>query len=274
VNARYDLVAKGDEISAPGWIRTTLKGGAGYYHKPPEPQFASEVFGTPGIGSERALQYALGVEQQFTEHVELSAEGFYKDLSRLITSVRGVEGTEYRNQGTGSVIGLETLLQVKPGGPFFGWLAYTLSRSVRQNAPNEDEYLFQFDETHNLTALGSYELGRGWTFGARYRVISGRMETPVIRPPNLPALYAADAGAYAPLEADPFSQRLPLVHQLDLRIEKAWQYEAWRMLVYMDIYNAYNNAPIEGIQYNYNFSEQVFASGLPVFPSFGVQGEF
>lgn len=275
VNARYDLIAKGDEMSRPGRLRTTLKGGVGVYHKPPAPQFASEVFGTPGIGSERALHYGLGAEQQFTEHLELSMEGFYKDLSRLITSVPGAEGTEYRNQGTGSAIGLETLLQMRPGGsPFFGWLAYTLARSVRRNAPGEEEYPFQFDETHNLTALGSYDLGRGWTFGARFRLVSGRMETPVIRPPNLPALYAADAGTYTPLNGDPFSQRLPLVHQLDLRMEKAWQYEDWRLLAYMDVYNVYNNAPIEGLQYNYNFSEQVYASGLPIFPSLGVQGEF
>jgi hypothetical protein len=201
-------------------------------------------------------------------------EGFYKDLSKLITPVRTASGTEYANQGTGSVIGLETLLQLKPGDRFFGWVAYTLSRSVRRNAPEEAEYLFQFDETHNMTALGSYELGRGWTFGARFRLISGRMQTPVVRPPNLPALYSSDASSYTRLSGDPFSQRLPLVHQLDLRVEKAWQYEAWRFLVYMDLYNAYNNPPVEGIQYNYNFSEQVFATGVPILPSLGVQGEF
>jgi TonB family protein len=273
INARYDLIAQGDALSRPGRLRTTLKGGAGLFHKPPAPQYANDVFGTPGIGSERAIHTALGIEQQFTDRLVLSTEGFYKDLSRLITAVRTTEGTEYKNQGTGSVIGLETLFELKPGNGTFGWVAYTLSRSARRNAPGEPEYLFQFDETHNLTALGSYELGRGWTFGARFRLISGRMYTPVIRPPNLPALYASDASSYTALRDEPFSERLPLVHQLDLRIEKAWQYEWWRLLVYLDVYNAYNHASVEGVRHNYNFSERFYSGGTPIIPSLGVQGE-
>ena len=64
------------------------------------------------------------------------------------------------------------------------------------------------------------------------------------------------------------------MHQLDLRLEKAWQYEIWRLLVYLDVYNAYNHAPVEGVRHNYNFSERFYSSGAPIIPSLGVQGEF
>jgi hypothetical protein len=100
------------------------------------------------------------------------------------------------------------------------------------------------------------------------------MTTPVAKYPDLPALYAADAGSYAPLQGEPFSERLPLVHQLDIRLERTWRFQDWRLLAYLDVWNAYNNAVIEGNQYNFNFSRSAPQSGLPIIPSFGIRGEF
>ena len=90
----------------------------------------------------------------------------------------------------------------------------------------------------------------------------------------MPALYVADAGAYAPLQGEPFSERLPLFHQLDLRVDKRWQIENWRFGAYLDMQNVYNNAAVEDIAYNYNFSKQTYTTGLPMIPSIGVRGEF
>ena len=42
---------------------------------------------------------------------------------------------------------------------FFGWVAYTLSRSERRSVNGEGLALFQYDQPHILTALGSYKLG-------------------------------------------------------------------------------------------------------------------
>src|SRR5262249_14163449 len=83
-----------------------------------------------------------------------SLEGFYKQLDNLVTTRAG-------NSGKGRAFGLETLLRYKPDDRFFGWLAYTLSRSVRRDTPSEPERLARFDETHILTVLGSYRLARG-----------------------------------------------------------------------------------------------------------------
>lgn len=281
-NARYDLVSPtdGDEeaaASAAGRrrMRTTVKGGVGVYHQPPEFQQTDEVFGTPGIRSNRAIHYSVGVEQELTRHVELSVEGFYKDLDNQVSRAPNDRGAfTYNNEGLGSVHGLETLLKYKPDSRFFGWLAYTLSRSVRQDGPDDPEYLFQFDQTHNLIMLGSYRLGRGWEFGARFRIVSGPLATPVLRAPALPALFSADAGAYTPLQGEPYSERLPLFHQLDLRVDKRWQFQDWRLSAYLDVQNAYNNQAVEALVYNYNFSQETYQTGLPLIPSVGLRGEF
>jgi outer membrane receptor protein involved in Fe transport len=181
---------------------------------------------------------------------------------------------EYGNDGTGRSMGIETQLKYNPDKRFFGWAAYTLSRSVRRDSPEDDERLFEFDQTHNLTVLGSYRLGRGWEFGARFRIISGPLNTPVLRPPGLPALYAADAGSYAPLQGQPFSERLPLFHQLDVRMDKSWQLTGWRLSAFLDIQNVYNNPAVEGLAYNYNYTRTSYNTGLPIIPSVGLKGEF
>jgi hypothetical protein len=274
--ARYDLV-KGTDPEHPEHtqLRTTLKGGAGLFYQPPQFQETNPVFGTPGLYSNKSVHYSVGVEQEFSEHVELSLEGFYKNLTNQVSRAPNASGAfTYNNIGSGSVIGLEALLKYKPGKRFFGWIAYTLSRSVRRDSPSSPEYLFQYDQTHNLIMLGSYRLGRGWEFGARFRIVSGPLDTPVLGSPALPALYASDSGAYSPLQAKAYSTRLPLFHQLDLRVDKRWQFRSWRFSTYLDIQNVYNNAAVEGLSYNYNFSKQSYQTGIPIIPSLGLRGEF
>lgn len=277
LNARYDLVhptLDGDEERGKLARRTTLKGGAGFFYQPPQFQETDDVFGTPGLESNRAIHYTVGVEQELTRHIEVGLEGFYKDLSNLVSRSAAGGGFDYSNEGTGYSAGLEMLLKYKPDSRFFGWVAYTLSRSVRQDGPDAEELLFQYDQTHNLTMLGSYRLGRGWEFGARFRVISGPLDTPVVEEPALTALYAADSGGYVPIQGQAFSERLPLFHQLDIRVDKRWQFRDWRLSTYLDIQNSYNNAAHESVAYNYNFSKRALGSGLPLIPSLGVRGEF
>jgi hypothetical protein len=279
VTARYDIVSASNEdagdVPAERRLRSTVKGGVGMFYQPPDFGETDAVFGTPGLRSNRAIHYSIGGEQELSEHLEVNVEGFYKDLTELVSRAPDLSGGfAYDNEGTGYVIGLETMLKYKADRRFFGWLAYTLSRSVRKDGPGAEERLFQFDQTHNFVVLGSYRLGRGWEFGARFRVVSGPLHTPVLAPPGLAALYAADAGSYVPLQGEPFSQRLPLFHQLDLRVDKRWQFRDWRLSAYLDVQNVYNNPAVEAIVYNYNFSQQAFQTGLPIIPSIGLRGEF
>ena len=273
VTARYDLV-QGAAPDAPNRRRTTLKGGAGVFYQPPQFPETNEDFGTPGLKSNRWIHYSLGVEQELTKQVDVSVEGFYKDLTQGVSREPDPSsGYLYNNQGQGYVIGAEALLKYKPDQRFFGWLAYTLSRSVLQDSPSSPSYLFQYDQTHNLTVLGSYRLGRGWEFGARFRLVSGPLQTPTLKPPAVAALYAADAGSYTPLEGAPFSERLPLFHQLDLRLDKRWQLKNARISAYLDLQNVYNNPSAEAYVYSYDFSKRQYQTGIPILPSIGMRLE-
>jgi hypothetical protein len=65
-----------------------------------------------------------------------------------------------------------------------------------------------------------------------------------------------------------------MFHQLDVRIEKNWQFRAWRLMAYLDVWNAYNHAAVEDYVYNYDFTRRAPQTGLPIVPSLGVRGEF
>src|SRR5690606_34009393 len=136
-----------------------------------------------------------------------------------------------------------------PDERFFGWLSYTLSQSLRRDCEGCDLRNFEFDQTHNLIMLGSYRLGRGWELGARFRVVSGPLVSPVANPDTLPSIFSGDAGSYVPLQGEPYSERLPLFHQLDMRVDKLWQLRTLRFATYVDIQNVYNNAAKEALIY-------------------------
>lgn len=242
--------------------KTAIKGGAGLFSQPPQPQETNAVFGIPGLTSNRAYHYDLGVEQELTRNIDMSLEGFYKQLDNLVTNKIG-------NVGRGHVYGLETLVRYRPDARFFGWLAYTLSRSVRRDTPQEPERLSMFDQTHILTVLGSYRLGRGWEIGGRFRLVSGNLYSP-----QTYGFFDQNAGAYLPLVAyPPNGTRLPMFTQLDVRVDKTWKFKAWTLSAYLDVQNVYNAGNVEGTSYNYNSTRSTYATGLPILPILGVRGE-
>jgi TonB family protein len=252
--------------------RTTVKGGVGLYYQPPEYQESIRPFGTPSVSSNRSIHTSVGVEQELSRQVDVSVEGFYKRLDQLVvrreaaTSTQG--GQDFTNEGSGRIYGGELLLRYRNDARFFGWVAYTLSRSERRDSSADAYRLFDFDQTHILTVLGSYKLGRGWEVGARFRYVTGNPYTPAVA-----GILDADAGAYAPVNGPRGSARSPAFHRLDVRVEKTWTFEDWKLSAYLDVQNAYNRRNPEGRTSNFNFTRSDILVGLPILPVIGLRGE-
>ncbi|WP_394835881.1 TonB family protein [Pendulispora rubella] len=254
INFRQDLTQ--------GVPRTTLKGGVGLFYQPPSIRETDPNYGQTGLKSNRAVHYALGFEQQFTEHLDLSVEVFGKTLDRLVVSGSG-------NSGEGRAYGAEFMLRFKGHPRFFGWLAYTYSRSERRDTDHDPWHLFQYDQTHNLTVVGSYDLGKGFRVGGRFRLVSGNLYTP-----NIGGGFDASSGSYADgLQEPEYGSRLPIFHQLDLRLDKTWTFPNWKLTAYADVQNVYNYLAKEGMRYNFDFTVSGYNEGLTILPSIGLRGE-
>jgi len=260
--ARYTLV--------PGSPSTVLKAGSGLFQQAPD--LVAMILKNPGtpLRSQRSFQNSLGVEQELSGQVKLSVEGFYNLLDNLISAQPNASGSvDYNNYGKGRILGAELMLRYAADAHFFGWLSYTLSRSERTWVPGQPSRLFELDQTHILTALGSYRLGRGWELGMRFRYVTGNLYTPCRS-----SLFSSTGTTYVCVQGPLDSERLPAFHQLDVRVDKRWVFASWTLGVYLDLINAYNRKNPDFLQSNYDYSQsQAQSASLPIIPSLGVRGE-
>lgn len=263
-NARWDVLDG-----------TTLKAGVGLYSQPPQPQQSSPDTGNPDLDLQRSYHYGVGVEQRIWRNIDLAVDLFFKNVDRLVRPTTDevlrdgeLVAERYDNDGVGRAYGMELLLRYNPDDFFFGWIALTVLRSERWE-PGEGWFRSHFDQTVNLTALGSFDIGAGWSAGFRFRLVSGPLTTPVVG-----SIYDADADRYLPIVGRRNSVRLPLFHQLDLRVDKTFDWGAFKLSVYLDVQNVYYNANVEEIAYSYDYTETAYVTGLPIIPALGIKGEF
>lgn len=87
------------------------------------------------------------------------------------------------------------------------------------------------------------------------------------------AVFDANAGAYQPINAAPFSARNPMFQQLDVRVEKTWRFTRWKFACFLDVQNVYNAKNYEGFDYSYDYQKRDAVAGLPLLPNLGVRGE-
>jgi len=266
MNVRW--VLRGKEGS-----RTTLKGALGLYAQPPQINEIDPVFGTPGLSANQATQASFGIEQEILKRVDVSIEPFYKNLFDLVSQrpdATQTAGYRYTNEGTGFAYGVEFLAKYKPDKHFSGWIAYTLSRSERRDLPGQPLHLFQYDQTHVLSVLGTYSFGNGWSVGARVRFVTGNPYTPIIG-----GYFDNNGGDYGPVDKLPvYSGRLPPFFSLDVRVEKKWHiFKDSQFSVFIDMLNATNYRNVEAFTFNYDFQFHATAAGLPILPSVGARLE-
>jgi hypothetical protein len=220
---------------------------------------------------ELATQYVLGADRVIAAGVTASLSGFYTDRRHLVVQDARAAAEDpsqaYVNRGLGRSLGGELLVRIKRDR-LFGWVAYTLSRSDRIDGPMAERRLFDFDQTHNLIAVGSYTLGP-WEFGGRWQYSTGNPFTPV-----LDSLYLSDFNVYIPVYGEVNSERLTPAHQLDLRVDRKWRFRHWSLSAYLDITNVYANPRTLGYQYNFNFKQRQAIEELPLVPALGVRGSF
>ncbi len=249
----------------------TLKGAVGMNSQVPEPGQLAPRFGNPELKPIRSFETAMGFEYKPDKRLSIDLQGFYKSIWDIpIQPDQVVPEVALINEQTGRVYGMELLIRHPPVGRFFGWLAYTLSRSERVDHPGEDAHLYQYDQTHILTAVASYKLPLDWEISARWRLVSGNPYTGLATAVwnNSNDNWNAIASACVNCE------RLPAFHQLDLRVDKKFVFDRWMLAVYIDVQNTYNRENPEGIQYNYDYTEKRYQALLPIIPSLGFKGEF
>ncbi len=162
-------------------------------------------------GLQGGYHMSQGLELALPWDLTASAAGYLHTYTGLVDLAAPCDGDDDPNCDAattrGRSVGLELMLKRNLTKRIGGWVAYTLSRSTRSAYdPFRREYqsvLSQFDRTHVVNVIASFDLGKGWRAGSRYAGYSG-----------IPYSTLFEQGIP--------NARTPFFHRIDVRLEKRW----------------------------------------------------
>ncbi|MGB0392127.1 MAG: ferric aerobactin receptor, partial [Salibacteraceae bacterium] len=152
----------------------------------------------------------------------------------------GVIGNEpVVSYGKGKAYGLEFFVQQKLTSSIYGILSYTYVRSEFTDKNNV--YVpSSWDNQHILNITAGKKFKGNWELGAKFRLLGGAPYTPYNIPTSALKVNWDVTQSGIPDYNRLNTNRLPLSHGLDVRVDKKWFYKKLAINVYLDIQNIYN----------------------------------
>jgi hypothetical protein len=248
------------------WNDTTLlTAGWGLHNQLPTGQQISHQFGNSNLSHLRAEHSVLGVSKKLENEWSWKTETYYKKLSNLVV---GDPLLNYVNGGSGRAYGAELLIKKDGLSDLTGWLSLSLARSERQNDLTGESFRFQYDQPINSTLVLNYKLSEAWSMGTKWNFHSGTAYTPII------GATQDNTGRYIPTYAAVNSGTLPDYHRLDIRFDRVFVFNTWKLNTYFELNNLYFRENISGYRYDASYRTKEAVTPLVIPFSFGVQAEF
>ena len=200
----------------------------------------------------QADHLVAGVELKPSLYSKITVEGFYKAYSKYPFLINdgislanlggdfGVIGNEpVTSTSNGRSYGLEVLAQQRLSSSVYGILSYTFVRSEFEDK-NGELLPAAWDNVHILNITAGKKFKKNWELGAKFRLQGGSPYTPYdVRLSAQRAVW--DIRQQGILDWDNVNgERFPLVHALDVRLDKKWYFQKWSLNVYGDVQNVYN----------------------------------
>lgn len=170
----------------------------------------------------------------------------------------------------GTANGLEISLQKKYSEiPAYGQISLAFARSMF-TAGNGISYPGIYDQRIIFNITGGYKVNDSWEFSSKFRYFTGIPYTPVYNPEE----NTVNPGSIQNLPLEYLAARLPDQNFIDLRIDRYFSFNKWRLIVYLDIQNVLNR-PIRMMpRYDFWDKKVVTAGSIGILPSIGISAEF
>ncbi len=258
--------------------RQALKFAMGNYSQTPQPigQAIHPRWGNPSLSVSRAAQYVLGWEWQITDLISANLEAYINRQWDIARSTGDLP--PFDDDGKRRMRGIEVMLRHEQGGRFFGWLAYSLSKSEYYDHDEQRWALTGKDQTHNLILVAHTRLPKNWEVGLRLQYTTGDPYDPLVDV-TYNELFGFYQSEYGPAN----SARLPPTFQLDLRIDRRFVFRKWQLTAYVDFFNInyflYESpqAVVPNFSYPHNpETGETYETIVPQYslPSIGLKAEF
>lgn len=232
-----------------------------------------------------ALHAIFGYRHQFGSNLQLSLEGFAKDLSNVpVPKWSTVAKFDVRTTlANGTAYGFDVRGELETGS-FYMFLGYGWSKVTYEAARENlgawiggDVFKFSppHDRRHQLNFVATYSLGE-FTISSNWKLASGRPYTKVFGfdlafdlPEQDPSTHPGTAQTYY---AKPYDARLPAFHRLDVSIERTFELSSGVSLeTKAGAINAYDRSNV--FYYDIDAIERVDQSPLLPYASLRLQFE-
>jgi hypothetical protein len=222
--------------------RTRLLAAVGEYAQFPGFEQLFGRHGNPDLRAERATHYVLGVEHSLGTSARLRLEAYDQGLTGLLFNREAewrLEGgrilgprvdTPLRSALAGHSRGIEMLVQRRSANGLSGWVAYTLGHARWHEEESGLRFDSDFDQRHTLTVFGTCRISHTLNLSTKYRYGSGF--------PVAGFYESGPGGVYLSSERNRY--RPESYSRWDLRANKAFVFERWRLTVYGEVVNLLN----------------------------------
>jgi hypothetical protein len=224
--------------------RLALNVATGVYRQPPSTFFLALAPNNLQLKAQRTVHYIGGVEWQFAESARMTVEAYQKNYSNQIVPPTFGDRT-LRNNAEGYVRGVEFTVQKVLAGRWSGQANYAYTFARQRFLPNGDDFANEVVRPHQLTLVGGTRW-KGWSFASKLRYASGlpyhRRETITLTNPTVTLWTIAR-------DADRNALNFNNYFQLDLRVEKKFDYKRWSLAPFTDIFNLTKHRNITEVSY-------------------------
>ena len=218
-----------------------------------------------------ARHYIFEIENEFTQQTDFKFATYYKDTQNMVINERtrgpllrtlaesegGGLATEdsvsnYLNQGSAYVGGVEAFLRHRIPDRFFGWVSYAYTHAEQRENTDALYNPYLFDNTHIVSIVANYNFTENTEMGLKWQYLSGTSEVPIsslilIQDPVTrglnPLLASVDEEVHAAL--NPY-------HKLDFRLSHKWRIKGVKLGGFIDVLNVYNRK--NKIKFSFNDS--------------------
>ena len=255
---RISLVYKISEFSY-------LKSAVGIYHQ--NPQLDNFIqSGRTDFNPMQAVHYILGYEYNHKGDYIFRVEAYYKDYSDLILFNRYYQN--FSSSGYGFAKGVDVFLKARLS-KFNGWISYSLIDSRRKQFYATDVTSASYDITNTFSVVGEYNITELMTFGATYKVSTGKPYTPVTS-----SIFDPSNNVYIPDYAEVNTGRLPTYHRCDINFQYVLLFSGRFVVLVAAINNLFNTNNLYDYSYTNDYKQRIdvsFNSQRFYFVGFGLQ---
>lgn len=208
---------------------------------------ATGVLTNKNLKYTNAIHYTVGTQFVPRNDLRFTVEAFYKNYNNYPVSL--TNGVSYANIGTdffavgsdnytsvgkGRVYGIEAYLQQKLVKNLFYVASATIYKSEFSGL--DQKYISStWDYGYIVSTTFGYNFRKNWDVGIKYRIAGGQPYTPFDMQASTETYLTTGTGAYDYAQLN--SNRLPLFNQLDLRVDKKFNFKNVSLDLFIDLQN-------------------------------------